>query len=193
MEKDLGMSIASMLDSSDLEYPPAYLTCALMYFTGTGITRNTETASEFASKYLLFSPNGKYSKAANEIISGSLGTQNATKLLMDLSKEITQASKFGPEAMGSTGTVSSQGTGHKVSKSNIKLIAGAGVGVVVLVGAALAFLLPSAGGDLMLAPPQSFDVKNVFTEDELKQSRTKALEEAGIIRTQARTKAAASK
>ena len=64
---------------------------------------------------------------------------------------------------------------------------------MVFIGVAVAFLLPVAGGDLTLAPPQSFDVKSVFTEDELKQSRAKALEEAGLIRTQARTQAASNK
>lgn len=78
---NLGMALARALDASDLQSDEAVLLVALMYFTGTGIQRNTETASFYAQKYLDLTPEGKHRSDAKAIIDGTIGTANAKRLI----------------------------------------------------------------------------------------------------------------
>jgi TPR repeat protein len=78
---NLGMALARALDASDLQSDEAVLLVALMYFTGTGIQRNTETASFYAQKYLDLSSQGKHRSDAKSIIDGTIGTANAKRLI----------------------------------------------------------------------------------------------------------------
>ena len=78
---NLGMALARALDASDLQSDEAVLLVALMYFTGTGIQRNTETASFYAQKYLDLTPEGKRRSDAKAIIDGTIGTANAKRLI----------------------------------------------------------------------------------------------------------------
>ena len=53
VQGNLGMALARTLDAADMDHAEANFLPPLMYFTGAGIQRNTETASEYAKKHLL--------------------------------------------------------------------------------------------------------------------------------------------
>ena len=176
--KDPGMAAAGFLDSSDLKYPEGVLACALIYFAGVGVTRNTETATEFANEYLSMSQDARLSKIAKDIADGSLGTQNALKSLGELDKSGEPSSN-----------ISSQATSPAVAlqppKNNLKLIIGFGVLGLLVVGGVVFLLLPQAGGSMSL--PSAQDPSTFFQADEIQEAKRKALEKAGVVRTEART------
>jgi len=176
--KDPGLAAAAFLDSSDLKYPEGILACALIYFAGVGVTRNTETASEFSNEYLSLSQNTKLNKIAKEIVDGSLGTQNALKTLSDLDKssELT---------VNDSSQASSPSVGMAQPKNNLKLIVGFGFLGLVVVGGAVFFMLPQAGGNMSF--PVSQDPSTFFKTEEIQEAKRKALEKAGVVRTEART------
>ena len=82
--KDDGMAAAKLLDAADLGNTKAILASALIYFVGVGVTRNTQTASEYAQKFILAKPNDSEARVCREIIGGELGTHNAVKVLQNL-------------------------------------------------------------------------------------------------------------
>lgn len=94
VQGNLGMALARALDAADMDHAEATFLVALMYFTGTGIQRNTETASEFANKYLLLQPDGPKKSEARAIIDGTIGTANAKNMILgsDYAKPDTPAS-----------------------------------------------------------------------------------------------------
>lgn len=81
--QDFAMASARLLDSADLNHPPALFYCALLYFAGVGVSRNPQTASDYASRYLETSPAGQFEQVAKEVIDGTFGTENARKLLVE--------------------------------------------------------------------------------------------------------------
>ena len=176
--KDPGLAAAGFLDSSDLKYPEGVLACALIYFSGVGVTRNTETASEFANEFLNLSQDARLSKIAKEIIDGSLGTQNALKSLSDLDKSGDLSSSSGAQT-------SSSSVGIAPPKNNLKLIVGFGVLGLVVVGGAVFFMLPQAGGNMSF--PVAQEPSTFFKPEEIQEAKRKALEKAGVVRTEART------
>ena len=176
--KDPGLAAAGFLDSSDLKYPEGVLACALIYFAGVGVTRNTETASEFANEFLNLSQDARLSKIAKEIIDGSLGTQNALKSLSDLDKSGDLSSSSGAQT-------SSSSVGIAPPKNNLKLIVGFGVLGLVVVGGAVFFMLPQAGGNMSF--PVAQEPSTFFKPEEIQEAKRKALEKAGVVRTEART------
>ena len=176
--KDQGMAAAGFLDSSDLKYPEGILACALLYFTGVGVTRNTETASEFAKEYLSFTQDARLRKVAKEIVDGSLGTQNALKSLNDLDKSSEPTSSF-------TAQTSSPTIALPPPKNKMKLIFLFGLLCLAVVGGAIFFMLPQAGENMSF--PAGQDPITFFQSDEIQEAKRKALEKAGVIRTEART------
>jgi hypothetical protein len=82
VQGNLGMALARALDAADMDHAEASFLVALMYFTGTGIQRNTETASEYANKYLLLQPDGPKKSEARAIIDGTIGTANAKNMIL---------------------------------------------------------------------------------------------------------------
>lgn len=82
VQGNLGMALARALDAADLDHAEANFLVALMYFTGTGIQRNTETASEYANKYLLLLPEGPRKSEARAIMDGTIGTANAKNMIL---------------------------------------------------------------------------------------------------------------
>jgi hypothetical protein len=58
---------------------------------------------------------------------------------------------------------------------------------VLILGGGIFFLLPKAGGNMTLPTPR--DPVTLFTPEELMDAKRKALEKAGVIRTEARTAA----
>lgn len=176
--KDAGLAAAGFLDSSDLKFPEGILACALIYFAGVGVTRNTETASEFANEYLSLAQDARLGKIAKEIVDGSLGTQNALKSLAELDN--SDASIANPALK-----TNSNSAGITPPKNNLKLIVGFGVLGLVVVGGAVFFMLPQAGGNMSL--PVSQEPSTFFKTEEIQEAKRKALEKAGVVRTEART------
>ena len=176
--KDPGLAAAGFLDSSDLKYPEGILACALIYFAGVGVTRNTETASEFANEFLSLAQNARLIKIAKEIIDGSLGTQNALKSLGDLDNS-------GDRSLNEPSRANSPSSAIAPPKNNLKLIAGFGVLGLAVVGGAVFFMLPQAGGNMSF--PVAQDPSTFFKPEEIQEAKRKALEKAGVIRTEART------
>ena len=82
VQGNLGMALARALDAADLNHAEANFLVALMYFTGTGIQRNTETASEYANKYLMLLPDGPRKAEARGIMDGTIGTANAKNMIL---------------------------------------------------------------------------------------------------------------
>lgn len=82
VQGNLGMALARALDAADLDHAEANFLVALMYFTGTGIQRNTETASEYANKYLMLLPDGPKKSEARAIMDGTIGTANAKNMIL---------------------------------------------------------------------------------------------------------------
>jgi len=82
VQGNLGMALARALDAADMDHAEATILVALMYFTGFGIQRNTETASEYAKKYLLLLPDGPRKSEARALIDGTIGTANAKNMIM---------------------------------------------------------------------------------------------------------------
>jgi len=176
--KDPGMAAALFLDSSDQKYPEGLIASALIYFAGVGVTRNTETASEFANEYLIIGNDSKLGRLSKEIISGSLGTQNALNALFELDKN-------SDENFSSTVAHKSTGATSLKAKNNSKLLIIFGTLGLITIAALALFLLPRAGGSMSL--PTSQDPSSFFQPDELQDAKRKALENAGIVRTEART------
>ena len=176
-QRDEGMAVASLLDSSDLDNPKAILACSLLYFCGVGVTRNTQTAAEFAHKYLSIEPQGPYIRFCKEIIDGSIGSQNALNIL----------NSFGPsgaERLGEflTPETPSEQLIAKAKNKKLYLIVGA-IGVVLVV-AILAIFIPQLGGSL--PSNVATEPSKLFTSEELEQAKQKALSLAGQYRTEAR-------
>lgn len=176
-QKDDGMAVASLLDSSDLDNPKAILACSLLYFCGVGVTRNTQTAAEFAHKYLSIEPEGPYIRFCNEIIDGSIGSQNALNML----------NSFGPsgtERLNEFLTPETSSEQSIVKTKNQKLYVIVGLVSVVLIVVILAIFMPKLGGSL--PSNTATDPSKLFTSDELEQAKQKALSLAGQYRTEAR-------
>lgn len=113
-----GMAIARILDAADLNDPEGTFLASLMYFSGTGIQRNLSEASMYAQKYLQLSPEGRYSSEAKDVIDGSIGTENAKRLIFGSDEPYSPAYKV---------------LGGVVEKKNVGIIAAAVVGVIILV------------------------------------------------------------
>jgi hypothetical protein len=176
-QKDEGMAVASLLDSSDLDNPKAILACSLLYFCGVGVTRNTQTAAEFAHKYMSLEPQGPYIRFCKEIIDGSIGSQNALNML----------NSFGPSGAERlneflTPEAPSEQSIAKAKNKKLYIIVGAVCVVVVL--SILAIFIPKLGGSL--PSNVATDPSKLFTSDELEQAKQKALSLAGQYRTEAR-------
>jgi hypothetical protein len=81
-EESAGMAVASFLDGADINHRQCTLKAALVYYIGTGVTRNLATAKQYATKYLSIAPAGDDADTAKEILSESLGSENARRLLL---------------------------------------------------------------------------------------------------------------
>jgi hypothetical protein len=177
-QKDESMAAANLLDSSDFDNPSGLFACALIYFCGVGVTRNPQTASEFAQKYLQLDSKGKYSKLCTEVIDGSVGSSNALKALYAL----------GPSG-GSSGPATFNANLYSTASAakNKKLyLVGGGAGALV-VAIALFVLVPKIGGPLPAS--EAPDAASLFAPEEIVEAKRKALEQAGLIRTEARNEA----
>jgi TPR repeat protein len=177
-QKDESMAAASLLDSSDLDNPSGLFACALIYFCGVGVTRNAQTASEFAQKYLQIDPKGAYSKLCMEVIDGSVGSSNALKALYALGPS---AGSSGPAAFNAN----LYSTASAAKNKKLYLVGGGAAALVVAI--ALFVLVPRIGGPLPASSAP--DAASLFSSDEITEAKRKALEQAGLVRTEARNEA----
>ncbi len=95
---DEGMAVASFLDASDLGHGDATIMSSLLYYIGIGVTRNVQTAGEYAQKYLQSNPQGRHAKTAREVVDGSLGTENGRRILYGGAAQIQGATPVGSTA-----------------------------------------------------------------------------------------------
>ena len=123
---NLGMGLARALDAAELDHPDAVMLVALMYFAGVGIQRNLETAAQYANKYMELSPEGAQVKEAKYIVDGTLGTENAKRMI------------FGSKSLN-TAAYKNLGGPLVASKSKNVTLAIAGLLVLVLAFAGVYF------------------------------------------------------
>jgi hypothetical protein len=90
---DQAMAIAKFLDAADLRHAMGAFKAALMYFTGAGITRNTGEAAKLARLCLELNPPSHVAEACREILSDSLGTQNAVRFLLEDDADLALAAE----------------------------------------------------------------------------------------------------
>jgi hypothetical protein len=81
-EENAGMAVASFLDGADINHPQCALKAALAYYIGAGVTRNLATAKQYATKCMSIAPAIDDVATAKEILSESLGSENARRLLL---------------------------------------------------------------------------------------------------------------
>lgn len=163
--QDFGMAAARMLDASDYGHPAATFYAALMYFCGVGVSRNIQSAREYALKYLQMAPDGPFKASAKEIVDGSLGTKNAEKILFSRPDQIATSA----------------------SKRKLSLPLLVGVGVVILIGIVASFMLirskvaPSA---VQMAADIKID--QLLTKEEIDQANKEALTIAASLQSNAK-------
>jgi hypothetical protein len=91
LQGNLGVALARAMDSSDMGNADASILVALMYFSATGIQRNLEQASFYAKRYIEFEPDGHQKILAESIIDGTIGTENAKRLIFGSKEPYSQA------------------------------------------------------------------------------------------------------
>lgn len=169
VQQDFAMASARLLDAADLHHPTAFYFCALLYFCGVGVSRNTQFASDYAQRYLEADPEGAFGVAAKDIIDGTLGTENAKKLLLEkpsVSKPIDQT-KDQP----------------KNKKNNILLAA---VGLpVVLIALLGVFALSKNGGSSAPESISGIKLESLLPKEEVEQARKDALSIAASLQADA--------
>jgi len=166
VQQDFAMASARLLDAADLHHSGAYFYCALLYFCGVGVSRNTQSASDFANRYLEADSQGAFAKTAKEIIDGTLGTENAKKLLL------TKPAAQNPVAASSTG------------KKKGLLFAAIGV-PVVLIAAVAAFTLTKGGKSSAPDSISGIALENLLPKEDVEQARKEALSIAATLQADA--------
>lgn len=155
-QMDESRAIANFLNASDNGHAGGAFKAALMYFTGTGITRNLEEASALARRCLeLGAPSAMAERACNDMLTESLGTANALRLLKEREEVLIQSA-------------------HEQVKRNKNLVfAGAGVAILAVVSAVAAFLFMQAQNHL--DEPPVGGISTVISAEERDHSKKEAL------------------
>jgi TPR repeat protein len=83
VEQNYGMAIASFLDGMDMGHADCTIKASLIYYLGAGISRNAETAKQYARQYLKLKPDGEFGMVAGQIVRESLDVSTARSLLLD--------------------------------------------------------------------------------------------------------------
>lgn len=167
--QDFSMAAARLLDSADLNHPPALFYCALLYFAGVGVSRNTQTASDYAGRYLEASPDGQFSQAAKEVMDGTLGTENAKKLLVERPAAPKAAQAAGP-------------------KSKKKLYIAAAVMVtVMLVGGLAVFSKTRDVSSLGPSDISGIKLESLLSKDDIAHAKQEALATAASLQSDAQS------
>ncbi len=165
VSQDFAMASARLLDADDLNHPVASYYCALLYYCGVGVARNVQTANSFASKYIELNPEGIFLVAAKEIIDGTLGTENARKLLLDRATPVTQAA-------------------DPAKKKKMLIVAAVGV-PVVLIALVAVFALTKGSSSTAPASVSGITVENLLPKEEVDRARQEALSIAATLQADA--------
>lgn len=167
--QDFSMAAARLLDSADFNHPPALFYCSLLYFAGVGVSRNTKTASEYAGRYLDIEPEGQFAEIAKAVINGTLGTENARKLLTER-----------PNAMPS------EAKAKQISKKPIYLF----MAVLIPALAAGSFYFYSKSKDVSSLGPSDISgikLESLLSKDEVNEASKQALLIAATLQTEAQS------
>ena len=164
LQQDFGMAAAKLLDAADMKHEESYIFCALIYYCGIGVSRNIEIAADYANKYLDAQPRGDYAPLVDEIISGTIGTENARNILFSKSYKPTSG----------------------IFSRGIKWPLVAAIGLPVI-------LLAAVGGYMFLGSDQSIDpnevnqisLAKILTSDEIAQANKQAMSIAGGLFSEA--------
>ncbi len=170
VQQDFAMASARLLDAADLQHPTAFYFCALLYFCGVGVSRNTQFATDYAERYLEADPEGAFRVSAKDIIDGTLSAENAKKLLME------KPSRPKP-------SVSNPIDQPKSKKNTILLLA---VGLPVVLITLLAVFALSKGGSA--SAPESISgikLESLISKEEVDQARKDALSIAANLQADA--------
>jgi len=162
---DPGMAAASFLDGADLGHPESTLMVALMYYTGTGVTRNLESSRQYATQFQGIATSRAHLTVAQEIISESLGSENARRLLFGEATSAAIVSKAKAAKSGNRGL----------------LLFGA-VGVALVIGVAAFGLLSKAPPVASLGETDN-DVAALIPAGEQQQAQSQALAIAAKLRS----------
>lgn len=155
-QMDESRAIACFLNASDNGHPAGAFKAALMYFTGTGITRNLEEASALARRCLeLGAPSAMAERACNDMLTESLGTANALRLLKEREEVLIQAAH------------------DQVKRSRNLAYVGAGVAILAVVSAVAAFLYMQAQNHL--DEPPVGGISTVISAEERDHAKKEAL------------------
>ena len=171
--QDFAMASARLLDSADLEHPPAFFYCALMYFAGVGVSRNTQTASDYAGRYLEVAPNGQFAQVAKDVIDGTFGTENARKMLVERPAASTKAAA--PVAVAQV-------------KSNKPMYIAAAVLIPVLLGGGL-FAFTKMHDVSSLGPTDISNIKieSLLSKDDVASAQKEAMTAAATMQSDAQS------
>lgn len=165
VQQDFSMAAARLLDAADLHHSAAYYFCALLYFAGIGVSRNTENASQYAAQYLEADSKGPFAAAATSIIDGTLGTENAKKLLLE---------KKG----GSQPPLKTQ--------SQRKYLLAAAIGMpLIFVAGLLVFFMSKTQSSLALGSIAGIKLELLLPKDDVDQARKEAMSIAATLQTDA--------
>ena len=161
-QQDFGMAAAKLLDSADTGLEEAYVFCALIYYCGIGVMRNIETAVEYATKYQEAKPHGDYARLIDEILTGTIGTDNAKNILFGKSSNLSSTP----------------------SKSKLPLVAAIVLPVIVLIGAGTYMF---SGTDQSIDPNEINEISldKILPADEVAQAEKQAMSIAGSLFSEA--------
>lgn len=170
VQQDFAMASARLLDAADLQHPAASFFCALLYFCGVGVSRNTEFATDYAERYLDADPEGAFKVAAKDIIDGTLSTENAKKLLLE-KPSLPKPSVLNPIDQ------------PKRKKNNILFVA---VGLpLVLIALLAVFALSKGGGASSPESISGIKLESLLPKEEVDQARKDALSFAANLQADA--------
>lgn len=167
-QQDFSMAAARLLDAADLNHTSACYFCALLYFSGIGVARNNQNASQYANQYLEADPKGVFAATAKSIIDGSLGTENAKKLLLEKPM------------------INQHHESNKPASSNKKyIIATAVLTPLILVSGLTFFSLSKTGSPLAPSSIAGLKVDLLLPTDDAEQALKEALSIAATLQSDA--------
>ena len=157
-QQDFGMAAARLLDAADTGLEEAYVFCALIYYCGVGVMRNTESAVEYASKYKEAQPHGDYAQVIDEILTGTIGTENAKNILLGKSNKVVSV----------------------VGKSKLPLIAAIALPVISLIVVG-AYMFSGTDQSVDSNEINEISLDKILPPDEIAQAEKQAMSIAGAL------------
>ena len=77
------MAAARLHEAADLGLATADVYCALLHYCGIGASPSLPCAIDHVARYLVAEPSGPFASVARDLAVGSLGVENARRLLFD--------------------------------------------------------------------------------------------------------------